>query len=58
MIVIERFKMPESCDTCPLKRTTTFGNEACIFHKQFVDDLFLIRHDLCPLREVKGVEID
>lgn len=55
-IIIDGFEMPESCEECTLKRTTTFGNEACIFHKQFVDNLFLVRHDLCPLREAKGVE--
>lgn len=56
MVVIEGFKMPESCADCPLRlhvASACFGTYACAFHKQWVDDLFLVRHDMCPLKEVK-----
>lgn len=56
MVVIEGLKMPKSCQDCPLRlhaAGAAFGTYACAFHKQWVDDLYRVRHDMCPLREVK-----
>ena len=56
MVIIDGYEMPESCDECLLKAISTFGFEYCIFHKQYVDELFLTRHELCPLKEITEEE--
>ena len=51
MVYIKGFEMPYSCEDCKLKKLNVFGMQCCIFHKQIVDDLDMIRHDMCPLVE-------
>lgn len=57
-ILIEDMKMPESCGECPFNFEDEFGREWCAVRPSMrVDDLFLIRHEDCPLREI-GIGID
>lgn len=53
-VKINNFTMPESCNDCQLKHEGKYsGHYICNLTRQFVDGLFLIRHDMCPLDYVR-----
>ena len=58
-ILIEDMKMPESCDECPFNFEDEFGREwGAVRPSMRVDDLLLIRHEYCPLREIEiGIDL-
>ena len=57
-IFINDMHMPESCDECPFSRHDVhkrWGQKTYCWLKLIdTTDLITIRHDQCPLMEVKG----
>lgn len=48
---IKDFEMPNGCDECKCKFINEKGEPCCIFTRLDVTDLFLLRHDMCPLEK-------
>lgn len=51
VVKIKNWDIPESCYDCPLNLVNQFGERKCWFTDCNVSDLFLIRHDECPMEE-------
>lgn len=54
-VKIKDFKMPETCEDCPFSMININDERLCLVTRDkdlIVTDLFLLRHDECPLEEV------
>lgn len=57
-VKIKGMKLPESCEDCPFTYKNIIGEKVCNARFDYrlptlvVTDLFLVRHDECPLEEV------
>ena len=56
-VKIKNWIIPESCDDCPFSMVNVkYGKRKCWFTDLDVTDLFLCRHDLCPMESYDDQE--